>query len=290
MARKSEIGIDYFPMNTDIINSPKIRLLVAEFGSKTTWTVLLPLYCKIYREKGYWIDWHDVDSKLLFAQDDCKIEVTAMNEFVNGCLRRSLFNKEVYDMFGVLTSDRIQNNYLEAKARNKEVLMIEEFAVKNEKGEYVYKSFHNVNIIDLNVNIIAKKVDISTQKKNENKKKITEGESAKAPTHTKDEFELFDKFNNWVDKHTPRVNKMKEPLTIIEYFKLKNKMNQDVLTNLLKAMQNRPDLFKKNLNTYLTLLNWSKREDSNQPMTNEQQQPTATISELLKSRKQETAD
>lgn len=178
MARKAESGIDYFPMNSDIIHNPKIKLVVAEFGSKLTWAVLLPLYCKIYREKGYWIDWFDEDSKLLFAQDECKVELSVVNELVAGCVRRSLFNKEVFDLFGVLTSDRIQENYLIAKSRNKEVDFIEEFALKNQKGEYVYNSFKNVNIIALNVNIIAKKVNIGTQKKKE--KKIIEGEGEKA--------------------------------------------------------------------------------------------------------------
>jgi len=178
MARKAESGIEYFPLNSDIIHNPKIKLVVAEFGSKLTWAVLLPLYCKIYREKGYWIDWFDEDSKLLFAQDECKVELSVVNELVAGCVRRSLFNKEVFDLFGVLTSDRIQENYLIAKSRNKEVDFIEEFALKNQKREYVYNSFKNVNIIALNVNIIAKKVNIGTQNKKE--KKIIEGEGEKA--------------------------------------------------------------------------------------------------------------
>ena len=69
MARKPEAGLKYFPMNTDIVFNQKVKLVVAEFGPKA-WAVLLPLYCKIYREKGYWIDWHDEDAKLLFAKDE----------------------------------------------------------------------------------------------------------------------------------------------------------------------------------------------------------------------------
>lgn len=167
MARKSEPGIEYFPMNTDIVLNPKIRLVVAEFGSAKTWAVLLPLYCRIYRDKGYWIDWFDEDAKLLFAQDECKLTISLVNEIVAVCIKRSLFDKGVFDMFGVLTSDRIQDNYLTAKSRQKQVPFIKEFAVKNEKNEYVYKFFHNVNIIGLNVNIISKNVYAGTQSKNE---------------------------------------------------------------------------------------------------------------------------
>ena len=119
MARKAEVGIEYFPVNTDIIHNQKVKLVVAEFGSKTTWAVLLPLYCKIYREKGYWIDWLNEDAKLLFAQDECKLEKSVVDEVVKGCIKRSLFDKGVFDAFGVLTSDRIQENYFEATARRK---------------------------------------------------------------------------------------------------------------------------------------------------------------------------
>lgn len=172
MAKRSEDGIEYFPINTDIIHNPKIKLVVAEFGPKA-WAVLLPLYCKIYREKGYWIDWFDEDSKLLFAQDYCKVEKQFVNELVTGCIRRSLFNKRVFEMFGVLTSDRIQENYLTAKKRNKSVNFIEQFSVISDN---VLSSFQNVNIIDLNVNIIRKNVNILPQKEKEKKKEIIEGE------------------------------------------------------------------------------------------------------------------
>lgn len=162
MARKSEAGIEYFPMNTNIIHNPKIKLVVAEFGPKA-WAVLLPLFCKIYREKGYWVDWHDEDSKLLFAQDDCKIELSIIKEVVNGCIRRSLFDKGVFDMFGVLTSDRIQENYLQATKRRKSTDLIKEFLLL--KIDYVNNLNENVNIINLNVSILTKKVNIGTQSK-----------------------------------------------------------------------------------------------------------------------------
>ncbi len=272
MARKAESGIDYFPMNSDIIHNPKIKLVVAEFGSKLTWAVLLPLYCKIYREKGYWIDWFDEDSKLLFAQDECKVELSVVNELVAGCVRRSLFNKEVFDLFGVLTSDRIQENYLIAKSRNKEVDFIEEFALKNQKGEYVYNSFKNVNIIALNVNIIAKKVNIGTQNKKE--KKIIEGdgegEGKKQPTHSPDDKKLFKNLLSWIDLNAPRVNKLNKPLDIDEYLSLRKIMDRKELTDLLVSMHNYKPLLTKNISAYLTILRWRKKDlEINDPQPNQ---------------------
>ena len=258
MARKAEAGIEYFPMNSDIIHNPKIKLVVAEFGPET-WAVLLPLYCKIYREKGYWMDWHDEDSKILFTQDECKVKLTFLDEVVKGCIRRSLFDKRVFEMFEVLTSDRIQENFLIAKKRNQSVDFIDEFNVLSEN---VFKNFKNVNIIDLDVNIIKKKVNIGTQKKKEKKIKEVEGEGEKTP-HTQEQKDLFKNFQEWIIKKAPRVNQLKDPLTMEEYFKLREKFTKDVLTKVLLAMQNRADLLKKYVSAYLTINNWSSREETN---------------------------
>lgn len=257
MARKAETGIDYFPMNTDIIHNPKVKLVVAEFGSKTTWAVLLPLYCKIYREKGYWIDWHDEDSKMLFAQDECKMELNIVNEVVNGCIRRSLFDKGVSDMFGVLTSDRIQENYLEATARRKNVEMIEEFLVKNDS---VNINRENVNIIALNVNIITKKVDIGTQKK---KEKEIQKEMESTADHPPELLESFKKFNSWITEHAPRVMELKNKITISQFQKLKtNYPDMKTPARVLKAMHNYKPLTKNYVDAYLTLTKWIKQDES----------------------------
>lgn len=276
MARRSEAGIEYFPMNSDIIHNPKVKLVVAEFGSKTTWAVLLPLYCKIYREKGYWIDWLDEDSKLLFAQDECKIEKSVVEAVVTGCIRRSLFDKGVFDLFGVLTSDRIQQNFLTAKKRNKSVEFIHEFSVLSDNE---YKLFENVNIIGLDVNIITKKVSIKQQKKKEKEilDKEGDGEEAGAQLHTLEDKELFKEFQQWIIKNTPRVNQLKQPLTIDEFLKLRKKLSKDVLIKVLKAMQNRADLLKKYVSAYLTICNWSSREE-----TSLGEAPKSDVNEKLK--------
>ena len=176
MARKAETGLSYFPMNADIVYNKKVKLVVAEFGPKA-YAVLLPLYCKIYRENGYWIDWCDEDVKLLFAKEECHVELSFANEVVNGCIRRSLFDKAVFDMFGILTSDRIQENYIEAKKRGKDVVMFEEFLCENvEIPEYV-------TLIPINVNIIRKNVSINPQNK---RKEIKEKENSNAHEFSKE--------------------------------------------------------------------------------------------------------
>lgn len=258
MARKAEVGIEYFPMNTDIIHNPKVKLVVAEFGSKTTWAVLLPLYCKIYREKGYWMDWFDEDSKLLFAQDECKLELSVLNEVVNGCIRRCLFDKSVFEMFGVLTSDRIQENYFMATARRKSVEFIEEFIVKNDN---VNINRENVNIIGLNVDILKKKVDIGTQMyKKKKKEKEKENDDVNTSTYTPDEILSFKNFQDWINTNSPMVGKMKEPFSIEQFIQLKKDFKLEIITDMLIKMHNYKPLLQKNISANLTFRNWAKRD------------------------------
>ena len=278
MARKAEAGIEYFPINADIIHNPKIRLMVAEFGSKTTWAVLLPLYCKIYREKGYWLDWLDEDSKLLFAQDECKLELSVVNEFVNGCVRRSLFDKGVFDLFGILTSDRIQENFIIAKSRSKNVVLISDFLLLD---ECVYINNKNVALIPINATLIHKKVTLMPQKEKE--KKIIEGEGDNVPpTHTEEQLVSFKNFEAFIVKDAVNVSKMKEPFKIDEFFKLKENFSSNQIKDLILKMHNYKPLLQKNNSAYLTFLNWSKKDYQ---QLDQKQQPSGPTSAELKANK-----
>ncbi len=114
MARKSEPGIDYYPKNVNQIRHEKIQLLMGEFGHKGYW-IYECLLSRIYEVKGYYMDLKEEDKLMLFANNVCKSEVSLVNEVIRGCVRRDLFDKGVFDTFNVLTSDRIQENYIEAK-------------------------------------------------------------------------------------------------------------------------------------------------------------------------------
>ncbi|GAC1385851.1 MAG: hypothetical protein NVSMB45_15080 [Ginsengibacter sp.] len=263
MARKAEEGLLYFPMNTDIIHNPKLKLVVSEFKSKS-WAVILPMYCKIYREKGYYVDWFNDDIKLLFAEDEAKSELGFVNEVIAGCIRRGVFNKSVFDLFGVLTTDRIQENFIEAKKRNKNVEMIRQFLLIPQS---VYNKHQNVNIINLNVNIISKKVNIGTQKKKEIIEGEGEGEKVSANAPTDDEIK-FQSFNEWILKNTPRVAKMKKPLTLQEFTGLREKIPKEVLQKVLFAMENYGELLKKYVSANLTIQKWSKTEMESQKKSN----------------------
>lgn len=90
-------------------------------------------------------------------------------------------------------------------------------------------------------------------------------EKEKLSVHTHDEILMFEKFQQWAKTNTPSLNRMKAPLTIDEYLKLKNKFPPKVLTDVMFAMENKPNLVKNYKSTYRTINTWcNMRTDTQQ--------------------------
>jgi|GEM_PF-2008619 len=147
MARRNR-GIKFYGMDSDHVQNKKIKLLVNEFDSHGYW-VYQCILCTIYYQKGYFMDMSNSDELILFASDVCKKPVSLVKEVIQGCIRRGLFDKSVYDMFNVLTSDRIQENYLiatyESRKKGAEVQIINEYwLLKN--GDFNDKGITKISI------------------------------------------------------------------------------------------------------------------------------------------------
>ena len=127
MARPQKDGVDYFPFDVDIFQDKKVKLISAEFGEKGV-LLFIRLLCEIYRTGGYYMAW-DSDDCLLMSQGvggGCSPSFIA--EVVNRCAVRSLFDKRVLDMFGVLTSAGIQRRYLRIVSNSRDSIpMIKEY-------------------------------------------------------------------------------------------------------------------------------------------------------------------
>jgi hypothetical protein len=123
MGRKAAAGISYYRMDCAHIRNKKVRLLIGDFGPKGYWVwqcLLAVTYeGEGYGGKGYYFDLNDIESLELFAIDVCKLQVALVKEIILGCIRRSLFDKGVVDMFNVLTSEEIQEVYLDATAERR---------------------------------------------------------------------------------------------------------------------------------------------------------------------------
>lgn len=144
MARPNKIGLDYFPFNVNTDTNMKLSLIEAEFGLKG-FAVYVKLLQRIYGERGYYMDWNE-DVKLILAKAFVE-PGTLVGEIISGCIRRGLFDKSVFDAFGVLTSVSIQHTYLTAIDRRDKVAFDLRFALIDINA---YKNIVSVDINEVN--------------------------------------------------------------------------------------------------------------------------------------------
>jgi hypothetical protein len=97
----------------------------------------------------------------MFA-DDAGIPLENIHNMLTDMFSVGLFSKEKYEDFGILTSSRIQENYLEATLKRKEICLEEKYLVNVEM----------INAVINRVNVVINRIDsnISTQTKLDNNK------------------------------------------------------------------------------------------------------------------------
>lgn len=157
MARPTKKGLEYFPLDTDIDQDDKIQLIEGEFGIKG-FAVVVKLFCKIYKDNGYYYQW-DEKERLLFAKKLGEPGGLA-DEVVNRCIKWGLFNKTVFDKFKILTSSAIQDRFIKAISRRDKIEMIADFTLID------VSAYNNAVIVDINpIN-----ADNGTQSKGKNSK------------------------------------------------------------------------------------------------------------------------
>ncbi|MEE6716131.1 DUF4373 domain-containing protein [Schleiferilactobacillus harbinensis] len=117
MARPVKQGLDYFPLDVDFMTNAKTEAIMGEFGAKGT-LVFMTLLMAIY-QNGYYLGW----SELIKNQIANRVS-GATGELVGLVVKRLIeygtFNKDLFLSDNVLTSQRIQETYLDATRRRKQ--------------------------------------------------------------------------------------------------------------------------------------------------------------------------
>ena len=115
MARPTKKGLEYFSLDVSFYWDIKVRKLVRRKGGKSL-TVYIILLCLIY-ENGYFLSWDDdlpfIISEVSGFEEDTIIDI------INYCVEVGLFNKDMYERDGVLTSHSIQERYKSACSMTK---------------------------------------------------------------------------------------------------------------------------------------------------------------------------
>ncbi len=117
MGRPTKQGIDYFPL--DVNFDDKVEMLLIEKEAKGL-AVLVALWQIIYANEGYYIK-NSQDLHLLIKRK-INVPVSEVAEIIDACIRREIFDKELYNRFGILTSKAIQKRYFFI-ARNRKAIL-----------------------------------------------------------------------------------------------------------------------------------------------------------------------
>lgn len=116
MARPQKQGLDYFPLDVDIFQDKKIRILKAKYGVDG-FAIYVYLLCEIYKN-GYYIKADD--DFICIMADDLRMSINKVKQVLNFLLERSLFENKLFQSDKVLTSESIQRRFqLAVKERAK---------------------------------------------------------------------------------------------------------------------------------------------------------------------------
>lgn len=145
MARPIKQGLDYYPLDVGFLQDVKIRRIMRACGIQSI-PVLISLLANIYRNDGYFLRWSP-DMSFLIA-DELGVSEGAVTATVDKAVQVDFFNANMYECYGVLTSEGIQSRFFEAASRRREVRYDARFLLINVN---VYKNPVNVDNNPVNV-------------------------------------------------------------------------------------------------------------------------------------------
>lgn len=152
MARPNKAGLDYFELDCHL--NEKVRLVQAEFGLKG-FAIVVKLYQKIFGELGYYCEWNE-DSLLLFMSENgvfSRDEKNLINEIVSACIRRNIFSEYLFNKYGILTSECIQERYLNAASRRERIELKKEYLLLSDVQKQQNVVINSINVSNNSINV-----------------------------------------------------------------------------------------------------------------------------------------
>lgn len=148
MARPKKKGLDYFPLDVYFMQDRKMKPVKRKYGAEGI-LVYIHILCRIYREEGYFA-YADED---FFGDicDELNIDEDKLREITGFLLERSLFDKDLFESCGILTSAGVQARFRKATADRKKTpeiadrrfwLLTDEEGAENDKNYFPEKNPH----------------------------------------------------------------------------------------------------------------------------------------------------
>ena len=146
MARPNKQGLDYFPLDVNLLTNLKVRRLISTQGINSI-AVIIELLCRIYQGKGYYIERSNDLAFLISDALRSGISEGAVEEIIKKAIELGFFDANMLDDFGILTSESIQKTFFEATKKRKGVQYDGRFLLISING---YNNLVNVDINSIN--------------------------------------------------------------------------------------------------------------------------------------------
>jgi len=145
MARPTKTGLDYFPLDVDMDQDDKLFFIEAKYGL-ISFAIIVRILMLIYKD-GYY-KYYSEDKEAFMLAKRLSVDVNVLKNVINDCINDGIFNKNLFERYGILTSRGIQKRYLEACSRRKEVSIIKEYCLVNTKKykNIVFEHLNRVNV------------------------------------------------------------------------------------------------------------------------------------------------
>lgn len=217
MARPIKRGLDYFPLDTQLKGA--IEYIGCMYG-KLGEAVITSLWQRIY-QSGFYIKYDDraalVFSKefgtqltMCFPEKDKKYwEI--FDEIVSQAIEFEVFDEQMYENFGILTSAEIQEIYFEAKKKSRFTELVDEnendYILLNYVKNRINSEITRVNAEETQINsAITPQSKVKESKENKNKVNKSKAEERKPePTAAAEIDECISAYEKYVGIPTPTV-------------------------------------------------------------------------------------
>lgn len=213
-------GIDYFPLDTGFLRDKKVLLIKGKYGAKGI-LILIHILSRIYEEHGYYIKWDDDDCFLSADAMGSGISPELTTQVVNECVVRSMFDEQLYNEFGILTSHGIQKRFVRAAKKRENIEFVEEyFLLDSSNQKDIPKGILNkvtflssrVSGISKKVSGDSKKVSVRTQSKVK-ESKVQESIVKESKVSTAGSYVPDEKLNQAILDFVDYRKKIKKPVT-----------------------------------------------------------------------------
>ena len=135
MSRPTKTGLDYSEWDVTVLSGDTDIDKLLESQGCAGFVIYFYLCQMAYSLKGYYYEWTFDDAASTAKRIGGGVRSETVIQAVNLCFRLGLFDKGLFDRYGILTSRRIQRGYLKVAERRVNCFIAEEYSLLQKNAE-----------------------------------------------------------------------------------------------------------------------------------------------------------